>query len=371
MGEMLDSLGDGQDARVREVSVMVAKDGPLDEQKLDEIRVAVAKYVKRRGYAQSLVAQKLGSNETYVSNYLSGRFDQIPRATLQKLARDLNEWAELDHRRSLRRGEQVFVRTKVAERIIKVARHAIETNDIVVVHGPAGCGKTVTLQELQKLIPASIYVYVTPDASQKTGFLRELNDQVWGHRGPSRPRLADVIERLKFSDRLLMIDNADVLEPSTFPVIMALHDTCNIPILIAGTYKLLHKLTYDNDQLRGQMASRIGLRAELLSEQTAPRRVGRAGEWIKAEEIRAIFEGGGRIKLHPSAVARLKHIANFEVGRLRRCAKMIRYAQLLVSQRSGAIVITEEILEKAILLVDGEPSPAVRGEQSETLEATA
>ena len=51
--------------------------------------------------------------------------------------------------------------------------------------------------------------------------------------------LADVIERLKHSDRLLMLDNADVLHPDVYPLIMALHDVARIALLIVRTYKLL------------------------------------------------------------------------------------------------------------------------------------
>jgi len=323
MGDVLDNLGE-QDARVREVSAMV-KDDQLTEADFQKIRRAAAKYIRSCGYAQGQVAQKLGSNETYVSNFLSGRFDQIPAATLQKFARNLNEWLELDHNRRRRQGERVFVHHKVAQKLIKAARIGRATNDIVVADGPTGIGKTATLLQLRGLIPASIYLYITPDCARKSGFLRALYEAVWEHRGPARPTLADVIERLKHSDRLLMLDNADVLEPATYPTIMALHDVCNIPILIVGTYKLRQKLMADGDHLRGQMASRIGLRIELLSEQTSARRGGRAAEWISAVEIRQLYEGG-RVKLHPSAVARLKAIANFDIGRLRRCGKLMRYA---------------------------------------------
>ncbi|MFH1746508.1 MAG: ATP-binding protein [Planctomycetota bacterium] len=371
MSEALDKLG-GQDApEIREVSVMVAKDGPLADEQLQEIRRAATRHLKRWSIPQDLVAHKLGTNKTYMSNFLSGNFGQIPKGTLQKLAREVNDWVELDNRRQLHEVDSAFVHTKVAERLIKVARHAVETRDIVVAHGPAGCGKTVTLLELRKLIPASIYLYITPDHARKAGFQRGLYQAVWEHRPPARPTLSDVLERLKFSDRLLMLDNADLIHPDVFPVIMSLHDVAEIPILIAGTFRLLQKLTHDNDSLRGQMASRIGMRAELLSEQTAPRRGGRAGEWIRAEEIRAIFERG-QIKLHPATVARLKAIANHSVGRLRRCERYLRYAQLLLPRQRGEVLITEELLEQAILLVDGEPLPAApTGRVLESEAATA
>ncbi len=107
----LDLLG-GRTDSVREVSVMVATDGALTSEKIEAIRKAAAAYIRRAGYAQSLVAQKLGSNETYISNFLSGRFDAIPAKTLSALARGTNEWMELDHRRRQRVARGRFRRTR-------------------------------------------------------------------------------------------------------------------------------------------------------------------------------------------------------------------------------------------------------------------
>jgi hypothetical protein len=53
---VLDNLGEPDAHRVREVSAMVAKDGPLSEEKLNEIRAAVKRYIKARGYTQGQVA---------------------------------------------------------------------------------------------------------------------------------------------------------------------------------------------------------------------------------------------------------------------------------------------------------------------------
>lgn len=349
--DILDNLG-GAESRNREVSAMAAKDGPIGDAKLAEIREAVAAYVKRRGYPLGLVAQKVGSNATYISNFLSGKFDAIPAATLTKLARELNEWTEQDHRRATRStGQPAFVHTRVAKRLLNVAMRVAETGDIGIAHGPAGVGKSATCAELRRTIVGSLYCYVTPDAARKTGFLRMLYEAVWEHRGPARPTLADLIERLKHSDRLLIIDNADLLEASTYPVLMSLHDVAQVPILLVGTHALVAKLAYDADPLRGQMASRIGLRAELLSEQTAPRSRGRAAEWIGADELRAMFESP-RVKLHASAIPRIKQIANFETGRCRRVERMVRYAVSLAGGR-GAVLVTEALLLQAIMLVDG------------------
>ena len=348
---------------------MVATDGPLSVEKLNEISAGLLHYLKARGYSQALVVQKVGAdnlNASYLSAFVTKKYDEIPAATLQRVARLLNDWMEQDHRRTRTQGEQVFVQTRVATRTIKVVRYICQTCDIGVIHGPAGCGKTTTLIEAQKLIPASIYVLLTTDCSKRTGFLRALREAVWRHRAPSRPTLADIIDRLKLSDRLLMLDNADVLDRSCYQVIMDLHDAAGIPILLCGTSELLTKLTADRDPLRGQMSSRIGMRAELLPEQTNPKRGGR-GEWISADEIRRIFERG-KIKLHPASVARLKSVATSEIGRLRLCERYLRYATLYAGRGNGEITITPDVLERAIALVDGLSTVATAG-TAEVLEA--
>lgn len=366
----LDQLLREQDVRVREVSLMLPTDGPLTVEQLNEVRQAVLRHIKRRGISQELLAQKIGSNNTYVSNFLSGQFAAIPEQTRYKLARQLNDWLELDAARARQESGGALVHTKVAQRLIKVARQIAEVGDMAIAHGPAGCGKTATLLELLRLIPASMYIYITPQRGKPSGFLRALYEAVWEHRSPKRPTLEDALDRLRMSDRLLMLDNADQLDPAVYPTLMALHDEAKIPVLIVGTYKLLAKLDHDADPLRGQMSSRIGLRAELLREVTAPRGRGRPEEWITADEVRQIFERG-RVKLHRDATAELKRVANHEIGLLRRCARYLRYAVRLAGTR-GDTVVTLHLLRKAMGLVDGltdDRSPGAAAPHPE--EATA
>lgn len=369
---ILDDLGGPDAHRVREVSVMVAMDGPIPEDKLNEIRLAVAEHVKKRGYSLELIEQKLGKkkgvNRTYLSNFLSGSFSAIPEASREPLARMLNDWIEVDARRPKSKAESELIPTRPAKRQIRAAQHGVENSDIVAVVGPAGTGKTRVALELLKIIPGSIYLYVSPDGARKSGFLRLLYEAVWEHRGPARPTLSDVIARLKFSDRLLMIDNADLLHPDTFPIIMSLHDVAKIPIMIIGTHLVLQKLQHDADPLRGQMSSRIGLRVELVKEVTSPKR-GRSAEWCTADDIRKLYEAG-RVRLHPRAVSRLKDVANYEIGHLRRTERYVRYA-LAQLPREGTVTITPEILERAIRLVDGGEGPPIRQEYADQAEAVA
>lgn len=369
---VIDGLG-GSEARTLEAGLMLPKEGPLAEERLQEVRAAVARYVKPRGYSQELIAAKVGSNPTYVSCFLAGKFADVPAGSLQKLARRLNAWIELDNQRRRNERGQVFVHTTVAERIIKVCKYAAETGDIVVLHGPAGIGKSCTLVEVAKLIPATIYLLATTDHARRSGFLRGLREVVWEVRAPSRPTLTDIIDRLAHSDRLLIVHNADVLETSVFRTLMDLHDAAGIPIVLAGTHKLVEKLAHDADPLRGQMSSRIEMRAEILGDRQVPKRGGPGRAWVTAAQIREIL-ARGRIKLHPAAVERLKAIANFQIGHLRRCGRMVRYAALYspgARNGDGPLTITLEMLERAIALVDGQEAAAapVSADSAETVEA--
>lgn len=349
---------------------MVSRDAPLTDAQVAAIREEVKRYVSRQRYTQAQVAHKVGTNQVYVSNFLSGKLDAIPAGTLQKLAFDLNEWIRIDARRAQHRGPSELIMTAVAKRSIEAVRLACETSDIAFIYGPSGIGKSRTLEELTKIIPNSVYMYLTTETGKRGGLVRLLYSLAWEtHGAPDRPRLGPVLERLKDSDRLLMLDNVDVLEAATFPIITALHDVAKVPVVLVGTHLALKRLTADADPLRGQMASRIGMRIELLAEQTSPKR-GRkaAAEWISADEIRRLYERG-RIRLHRDVVDRLKQIANFEIGRLRRCERLVRYAAILANQPQGTIQITSALLDEAMRVVDGE-APAI-AMPDETLEVAA
>lgn len=356
-----------QDAHVRKVSRMVPADGPLTDKQIDEIVAAVQQHLREFDISQADVAKALGTNDTYISWLLSRNERYLSGASRDKLARQLNDWIEDDYQHRQTKRPENFVRTRVAELIFQTAQNARHARLIAVVTGSAGMGKTATIQAIAAEVPGTLLVTVDYDCRGARGLLdRIMQTARLRRKGRSKAKLADLVERLRGTGRLLIIDQAHDLRDDAFPLLMNLHDQCELPILLVGT-KEIHDRVKDNTDVEfGQMSSRIGLRVNLLHELSKGKGGGqRQLQWISVPEIRKIFER--KLKLHPDSARMLAAIANATVGHLRRVKHIMRLAEAIArSDRTAGAQILVAHVRRAIELVEGHdvaPPPPSGGDE--------
>jgi len=219
----------------------------------EEVRARLDEY--RNSYNPPLtnrdLARELGIGVTQISKYLNGRPDWDV-SELENTIEDVLKTALL--RRS--RGGQELVETSVTRQINAVCETIRKTNDIGLIFGAAGTGKTVGISMYAASMPSAIVITLSKWSSNAQGIERLLFTamETRSFRKSGQSRAEWLLGRLRNSNRILIVDNAHRLTSGGREWLFDFQDDTGIPIALVGNPEILDAIE-DNDQ----QFSRIGI----------------------------------------------------------------------------------------------------------------
>lgn len=221
-----------------------------------------------------------------------------------------------------------FVYTRIARAIWDVVEYAIKRRMIGVFVIPAGCGKTMALDAIHDDKPGSLLVTVTGTRAARKPFLQSLSRALGLSESGRAEDLQDaVIERLRGSDRLVMVDEAHKLQVAALDTIREIWDAGKVPIILAGTPTFLQSLTSRrvgslHAEILDQLSSRVGISRDLTDLATTTG--GDPERLFTTEDIRKVFHRGG-VRLTRDGEEFLCRLANTPgAGALRKCADLVQ-----------------------------------------------
>lgn len=219
-----------------------------------------------KGYQQKQVAQLLGVSVATVSLYLKGEYN----GNVAEMDRKVSELIERDKAKVVEaKYNPAFVATHTAKRGMDVMRFAHIEGEINVIFGAAGLGKTQMLKEYERQNSSAVLIEVDPSCTPKV-LLRKIAEAVGATaRGVNNELLESIVTKLKDSERLLMIDEAELLSTRSLEFIRRIHDLTDVGVVLAGMPRLLVNLKGKNNEL-AQLHSRVGFALDLgnaLSEE--------------------------------------------------------------------------------------------------------
>lgn len=219
-----------------------------------------------KGYQQKQVAQLLGVSVTTVSLYLKGEYN----GNVAEMDRKVSELIERDKAKVVEaKYNTAFVPTLAARRGMEVMAFAHVEGEINVIYGSAGLGKTQMLKEYERQNSSAVLIEVDPSCTPKV-LLRKIAEAVGANaRGVNNELLDSIVRKLKGSERLLMIDEAELLSTRSLEFIRRIHDLTDVGVVLAGMPRLLINLKGKNNEL-AQLYSRVGFACDLgnaLSEE--------------------------------------------------------------------------------------------------------
>jgi len=197
------------------------------------------------------LARELGVGVTQISKYLNGRPDWDV-TDFEATIEDVLKSAAL----RLAGGSQAMVQTSVTRQVNAVCETIRKTNDIGLIFGPAGTGKTVAVAMYANNMPSAIVITLTKWAANAHGIERlifsALETRSYKKSGQSRAEW--LLGRLRKSNRILIVDNAHRLTKSGREWLFDFADDTGIPIALVGNPEVLDAIQ-ENDQ----QFSRIGV----------------------------------------------------------------------------------------------------------------
>jgi len=314
--------------------------GEITQQIIDRFRELLKRLDKSEGWA----ARSLGIASSTLSQILSGSY----AGDAEKHIRQLDKWIEGQILRETAPKPSGFVKTKVAERIYGVAKWVQETNTIGVVHGPAGIGKTITLQAIRAETPGSIFIRIATAGQRKLSVLTSLAGAVraGGVQFESNRLYLMLVGMLRDTNRLIIVDEIHKLvgrqKDEALHCLRDLHDETNCPMLWCGMSNIADYIQMGKAQFEplDQLFSRIGFWLNL--KETAERTDGGPGlysiddirKWLGAQKIRQVMD---------DAIRYLQMLANTPgMGGLRTCDGLVRVAIKVARDKP----ITAELLRQ-------------------------
>jgi DNA transposition AAA+ family ATPase len=213
-----------------------------------DLRAALSAYKAEQHLTNAQLARQIGVGETRVSKYLNGSPDGDV-ARLEQNARDV--LAAAPARRGV--AESLF-ETDASIEVATVCELIRKTNDIGLIHGPAGAGKTSGIDRYCASSPATIRVTLSRWDAGPAGLEASICDRLEAPRSRRERRSAWMLRTLTGSNRLLILDNAHRLTRGALAWLFDFWDATRLPIAMVGNPEVL-TLIEENDQ----HFSRIGV----------------------------------------------------------------------------------------------------------------
>ena len=215
------------------------------------------RFMEERGVSLHSVARATGISYTAISLWLNdkykGKIDKINDAVNNFLLREYE-------RKNLYKSE--FVETNVAKNIFDIAKICHVNSEIGVCYGKAGLGKTVAVTEYAKQNTDVILIEADLGFTAKILFT-EIHKRL-GLEGAGNvyTLMLEIIQKLKNSNRLIIIDEAEHLPYKALELLRRIYDKAGVGILLVGMPKLVANLRGQKGQYE-QLYSRVGVSKEV------------------------------------------------------------------------------------------------------------
>lgn len=216
----------------------------------------VIKWLNDKRKTRGWLAAASGVNRGTLSRLLNGEYPGYTTKYIKKL---LDTIRHVDAREHL--SETPFVQTTVSRLVITACQRARKLKSFAVVAANVGTGKTRTLKEYAADNNNTFFIEASPLMSPGA-LLDDLID-IMGIRSLAfritRERKFKLVrEHLsKIASPLLVLDEADTVNPQTLHHIRRLRDLANCGVVLAGTtklYNLVHPKGGQFDQIRSRTA---------------------------------------------------------------------------------------------------------------------
>lgn len=227
----------------------------------DQVRIAM----DMDSLSQTDVSQLTGVGKTRLNQWLKDRYPGDNEA----IETDLRRWLESRQAAAELEGQLPaapdYVETISARAVMGALSFAQMAEAVSVVYGGAGVGKTTTVRRYRQQAPNVWLVTATP-ACASTGALLKRIAQTLGMRttGTVDALESAIIERVRETRGLLVIDEAQHLTYRALDAVRSIHDAAGVGLALVGNEIVYSQLTGGSRSVGfAQLFSRVAKRVRL------------------------------------------------------------------------------------------------------------
>lgn len=243
---------------------------------IEEYRQKLSDYIKQNNKNQTKLAKELGVSATTLSLFMSGTY----KGNNEEMAKKVEQLLRIGAvRQALAKSPEICTSLSNTEKILEKVQITHATNDIMLLYGAAGCGKTTALKHYAEKTNGVIYVEADVTTNSHRSIL-SLILECMGEKakGSTSEMMRRIIKKLKGTNVMLIIDEAQHLTSKTFDAIRAINDKAGVSIVYSGNPSILNRMYGRSAEELDQVHSRIGFQCPLKNI-------------YSLDDIREIFKG--------------------------------------------------------------------------------
>jgi DNA transposition AAA+ family ATPase len=231
----------------------------------------VREIMQAEGISQATLSQLTGVHKTRLSQWLNGVYTgktDVIEADIQRWISSRSAAAELE---GTLPSAPDFVDTASAKSVMGALGFAQMAGAVSVIYGGAGVGKTSAIQQYRKQAP-NVWVVTATPASSSPGSLYKRICQTLGLRTTGTMDLLEssIIERMRETRGLLIIDEAQHLTHRALDGVRSIHDASGVGLALVGNEIVYSQLTGGSRAIGfAQLFSRVAKRVRLTRPKDA------------------------------------------------------------------------------------------------------
>lgn len=196
------------------------------------------------GISQGELAKKLNYSQAAVNTYLNKKYE----GNIEEFETRLNKFLLMQKdKKRYKRVQLDFVKTTVASRFFNIAQICQINAELGLCTGASGLGKTTAIKNYAKTHSGVIVIDPDENISVRV-LLKLLGDSLRlkiANNMSCQEFAAKIVERLKDSNYLIIVDEAENIDTSCFRTLRKIHDRCDFTfgLLFVGTERLAANLS--------------------------------------------------------------------------------------------------------------------------------
>lgn len=260
----------------------------------EEAIEALRAYMEQSGKTQTAIAKELGVSGGLISSFLSGNY-KTPHAVIPNVEALL----KVHEKKKVTPKAPDFAETGISRKVYNAIAYAHVRGVPAVIYGDAGVGKTYACREYVRSEKLAILITISPTYASITGVNELIAEQLGVKERVSRRITREIVDRLKGSGRVLIVDEAQHLTVRALDHLRCISDESGIGIAFVGNEEVYNRLRGSGKADFAQLFSRLGMRKQVKTLE------------ITGSDIQSIF---GRYGLEDGVLKLLNKISNTAYG---------------------------------------------------------
>lgn len=219
-------------------------------------------FMESSGKSRQQIAKETGISSSAISQFLNGKYG----GDNEEVAKNLSNYLKVAKKRlSMNTHTCFYEGLDNTKRVLAACYHAHARNQMALVFGDAGAGKTTAL-EYYRDTNAGVVMITANSCASSAGVVLKMISQKIGKpiTGKKDVMMNEIVNHFKWTNRLLIIDEADHLSLKALQAVRNIHDESKIGIVLSGNSKIYNQMLIGSKSSEfQQIKTRVALKVRV------------------------------------------------------------------------------------------------------------